>query len=285
LRVATVEFSGEMLEGIKNTAEYLHIIERYIAQAADNEVDMVVLPGFTGCFYQLMHLNESDLRKAVPKMEHVVFVDEIMRLSQKYRLLICPGSYWERHGQNVFHTACIIKTGQVILRQSQLYLARWEREIGLSRGADVEVVDLNGWTAGIILGTDVFYPRVARRTALLGADIVLSPVGFVGEKNTWLQASGAWQQAQLNHFFAVESAFNGKLGQKRLWGESIIHAPLPMTLQEDGILQRTNNKKQFIISVLDRQKRGEALGEFNALAQLNREFYGKIYGLGRGKSD
>jgi len=59
-----------------------------------------------------------------------------------------------------------------------------------------------------MLSTDVFYPQVARKLALMGADIVLSPVGFVGERNSWLQLSGVWQKAQLNHFFAIESAFN-----------------------------------------------------------------------------
>ncbi len=137
----------------------------------------------------------------------------------------------------------------------------------------------------------------------MGAHIVLSPVGFVGNKNIWLQVSGVWQKAQLNHFFAVESGFNGELGKTQsrqeyktqggkkqvegafsgsmgLWGESIIHAPLPMTPKEDGILQRTYGKKGFIISDLDLKKRKQALKEFNALAQLNPEFYAKIRGLG-----
>ena len=38
--------------------------------------------------------------------------------------------------------------------------------------------------------------------ALKGADIILSPVGFVGENNRALQVSGMWQEVQQNQFFA-----------------------------------------------------------------------------------
>ena len=101
-----------------------------------------------------------------------------------------------------------------MLKQRQLYLAKWERELSLSRGTDVEVIEVKGWKTGIMLATDVFYPQVARRLALMGTDIVVSPVGFVGDRNACLQVSGVWQKAQLNHLFVVESAFNGILGKK-----------------------------------------------------------------------
>jgi len=309
MRVAAVEFFNSLLNHVGNKDKYMQMIEDYIARAADDGVDLLVFPGFTGCFYQLMELNGRDFKQAVAMVCHRQFIHSVLDISRKYALLICPGSYWERQGEDVFHASCLVKSGQVLLEQRQLYLAKWERELGLSRGIDVELIEINGWKIGIMLATDVFYPQVARKLALMGARLVVSPVGFVGDRNAYLQLSGVWQKAQLNHFFAVESAFNGRLGTKgllqenstlswaggdeeynvasgckMLWGESIIYAPLPMTPQENGILKRTSGKIDFITADLDRQGRRQALKEFNALAQLNPGFYTKIRRLGGQKA-
>jgi predicted amidohydrolase len=109
--------------------------------------------------------------------------------------------------------------------------------------------------------------------ALKGADIVLSPVGFTGEKNRSLQISGMWQEVQQNQFFAVESGFNGFLGEQSFWGESVIYAPLEMTEGEDGYLKRSSGQQSLIIAELDNKKRRKAISKFDVLSQLNREFY------------
>ncbi len=304
MRVAAVEFSYSMLDAIESREQYLDMMQGYIARAVDNEVDLLVFPGFTGCYYQLMEFKGQNLHQTVTGVCHQQFIHSVMELSKEYELLICPGSYWERQGEDVFHASCLLQSGEILLKQRQLYLAKWEKELSLSRGTDVEVIEVKGWKTGIMLATDVFYPQVARRLALMGTDIVVSPVGFVGDRNACLQVSGVWQKAQLNHLFVVESAFNGILGKKEpeqdsgdyadkfndgpghrmLWGESIIHAPLPMTPHEDGILQRTYGNKDFVMADLDLQKRSQALKEFNALVQLNPGFYEKIRCLGGKKA-
>jgi predicted amidohydrolase len=109
--------------------------------------------------------------------------------------------------------------------------------------------------------------------ALRGADTVLSPVGFTREKNRVLQVSGLWQEVQQNQFFAVESGFNGFLGEQSFWGESFIYAPLEMTEKGDGYLTRSNGQQSLILAELDNRKRRKAISKFDVLSQLNREFY------------
>jgi predicted amidohydrolase len=109
--------------------------------------------------------------------------------------------------------------------------------------------------------------------ALKGVEIVLSPVGFIGEKNRALQVSGMWQEVQQNQFFAVESGFNGFLGEQDFWGESMIHAPLAMTRRESGFLARSSGKQSLIIAELDNKKRRKVISKFDVLSQLNRKFY------------
>ena len=138
-------------------------------------------------------------------------------------------------------------------------MARWERELGFSRGTKIELKEIKDWKLALITSTDVFYPQVSRMAALKGVEIVLSPVGFIGEKNRALQVSGMWQEVQQNQFFAVESGFNGFLGEQDFWGESMIHAPLAMTRRESGFLARSSGKQSLIIAELDNKKRRKAI--------------------------
>lgn len=64
------------------------------------------------------------------------------------------------------------------INQRQIYLARWERELGFSRGAKIELREIKDWRLALIISTDVFYPQVSRRIALRGADIILSIENF-----------------------------------------------------------------------------------------------------------
>ena len=174
---------------------------------------------------------------------------------------------------NIYHESCLIINGEVQLKQRQIYLARWERELGFSRGTKIELKEIKDWNIALIISTDVFYPQVSRMAALKGADVVLSPVGFTGEKNRALQISGMWQEAQQNQFFAVESGFNGFLGEQSFWGESVIYAPLEMTEEGDGYLERSSGQRSLIVAQLDNKKRRKAISKFDVLSQLNREFY------------
>ena len=98
MRVAAVEFSYSMLDAIESREQYLDMMQGYIARAVDNEVDLLVFPGFTGCYYQLMEFKGQNLHQTVTGVCHQQFIHSVMELSKEYELLICPGSYWERQG-------------------------------------------------------------------------------------------------------------------------------------------------------------------------------------------
>ncbi|MDI3280831.1 MAG: carbon-nitrogen hydrolase family protein [Bacillota bacterium] len=222
-------------------------IERSLALCAREGVAVVVFPALIGCCFG----------------DGAAFLERVRRLSAAYpELVLCPGSWWERAG-GVWHATALLRGGEVLLRQRQLYLARWEREEGLARGEDLALVELGaepgGWRTAIILSTDVFYPQVSRYAALAGADLVLSPVairaaeeradggrnaegaGPEGEacrssEDFPRQLSGLWASVQANMFFAVESGFKGTFRGRAFASRSAIHAPLAMTPREDGFL-------------------------------------------------
>ena len=274
MKAASVEWQKNEWKRIDKPKTLVYKIKEYLEKAVKEQVDIIVFPGFTGCFFQQLSCPDNrSIGSIINKTDSGEYIEQVKELSQGYKIAICPGSYWRKEKSNIYHESCLIIDGEVRLKQRQIYLARWERELGFSRGAKIELKEIKDWNIALIISTDVFYPQVSRMAALKGADIVLSPVGFTGEKNRALQVSGMWQEVQQNQFFAVESGFNGFLGEQSFWGESVIYAPLEMTEEGDGYLERSSGQQSLIIAELDNKKRRKAISKFDVLSQLNREFY------------
>jgi predicted amidohydrolase len=273
MKAASVEWKKNEWRRIDKLNALIYKIKEYLGKAIKEEVDIIVFPGFTGCFFQQLGCPDRSIMSLINEADSTEYIEQVKELSREYKIAICPGSYWQKEKNNIYHESSLIINGEVRLRQRQIYLARWERGLGFSRGTKIELKEIKDWKVALIISTDVFYPQVSRMAALRGADIVLSPVGFTGEKNRALQISGMWQEVQQNQFFAVESGFNGFLGEQNFWGESVIHAPLEMTEKENGFLTRTKGLQSLIIAELDNKKRRKAISKFDVLSQLNREFY------------
>jgi Predicted amidohydrolase len=252
-----------------------------IKSATAEGIDILVFPALTGCFYQWLKQPCNNAVCTNVFSDSKEFIEMASELSLQYKIILCPGSYWEREGDQVFHTSCLITNGSIQLKQRQLYLSRWEHQAGLARGTSISMHEIAGWKLGIILSTDVFYPQVSRYLAINGADIVLSPVAITGEKHNTLQSTGMWQETQLNGFFSVESGFNGKLFGKNFWSASFINAPLEMTAGKDGHLATCGSNSLFMTAELDNNKRKKAISKFDALSMINLEFCRSLDSWGR----
>lgn len=273
MKVASVEWQKSEWERMDKPKTLIYKIKEYLEKAIEEQVDIIVFPGFTGCFFQQLNYPNKNLQGLIKEVDSTEYIEQVKELSQGYKIAICPGSYWQKEKNNIYHESSLIINGEVQLKQRQIYLAHWERELGFSRGTKIELKEIKDWNIALIISTDVFYPQVSRMAALKGADIVLSPVGFIGEKNRALQVSGMWQEVQQNQFFAVESGYSGFLEEQSFWGESVIYAPLEMTEEGDGYLERSSGQQSLIIAELDNKKRRKAISKFDVLSQLNREFY------------
>ena len=282
MKVASVEWQKSEWKRIDKPKALIYKIKEYLGKAIEEEVDIIMFPGFTGCFFQQLSYPDRSIQSLIKEADSTEYIEQVKELSREYKIAICPGSYWQKEKNNIYHESSLIIDGKVKLEQRQIYLARWEKELGFSRGTKIELKEIKDWNIVLIISTDVFYPQVSRMAALKGVDIVLSPVGFTGEKNRALQISGMWQEVQQNQFFAVESGYNGFLGEQSFWGESFIYAPLEMTEKKNGFLARTKGQQSLIITELDNKKRTKAISKFDVLSQLNREFYQQM-NMFRGK--
>jgi len=273
MKVASVEWKKNEWKRIDKPKILVDKIKEYLEKAIKEQVDIIVFPGFTGCFFQQLSYPDRSIQSLIKEADSTEYIEQVKELSRECKIAICPGSYWQKEKNNIYHESSLIINGEVQLKQRQIYLARWERELGFSRGEKIDLREIKDWRLALIISTDVFYPQVSRMAALKGAEIVLSTVGFTGEKKRALQISGMWQEVQQNQFFAVESGFNGFLEEQSFWGESVIYAPLEITEEGDGYLERSSGQQSLIIAELDNKKRRKVISKFDVLSQLNREFY------------
>lgn len=282
MKIVSVEWLDGELDRVDMARDLLDIVEHRLKQAAREAADMVVLPAFSGAFFQqLVSCRGTPLEIAADAVADG-YVSSIVELASKYHQIICPGSFWEMDGESIYHTSCIISDNKIVLKQRQLYLSRWEREAGLERGQSVSTVELKGFKTGIVLSTDVFYPQVSRILLSMNVDLVLSPIGFTGSVSKALQLSGMWQEVQQNLFYAVESGFNGKVAGIRLWGKSRIHAPLEISPKSDGSLADVDDKTGMVAVTVDYDRRLKLAEESDVLAQLNPGFYRRMHMFGGG---
>lgn len=199
------------------------------------------------------------------------FISVAMRLSKNYDgIYICFGS----HMEDEKHASFIMKNGEIVLKQYQIYLSSWEREMGFARGNDLETVDIDGFKVAIVLSADAFYPQVSRYAALKGVDLVLTPMAM-REKvfRVPLQASGMWINVQINLFFAAESGFKGEWNGMKFHSLSAIHAPLEITEKGTGLLSIEKKDSAILEVSLDGFDREKAERVFDPLRQLNTDFY------------
>ena len=268
--VASTKYSCPNPEDLR-AEDLMNDMETLIERAACSKADIVLLPAFIGCLYE-MSGNGFSLLSELYRAPGRRFIEKMTKLSEEYKTVICPGSFWEKEDGRVYHSSVLLRDGRVILKQRQLYLARWERKTGIERGRETELICIDGWKTGIMLPTDIFYPQVSRDLALKGAELVLCPGAFTGESGGARHLSGIWPQTQQNLFFAAESGFTGRLGELPLWGSSNIYAPLGMTESEDGFLVRGGGDA-VITGVLDREARRRAIAGFDVLKQMNTGLY------------
>ena len=264
MKAASVVFKERDTEELQKGHALEYKIKEWLDNCMKESADIVVLPGLIGCIY-------ADGGK---------YLDAVLKISLEYKeLYICPGSYFEYQGGKTYHSSCVLMSGNICLAQRQLYLAKWEKKLGLSRGEYAAIRDINNIKTAIMLPTDLFYPQVSRHLALSGVDLVLAPAAIRGGTNASFQLSSLWQNVQQNLFFGVESGFKGRLFDSYFYSRSIIHGPLEMTDRENGFIKFENNDciDNIITAELDNEKRKKAVKKFDTLASLNIGLYKDIF--------
>jgi predicted amidohydrolase len=166
----------------------------FIAQAAEQKVDLVVLPE-TLTFFGT-GLKFVDVAESIPGPSTEYFGE----LAKNHGLHIVAGLV-EKDGHLMYNTAALIGPGgELIGKYRKVCLPRTEIEEGFQPGHEYPVFETSLGKIGMMICYDGFFPEVARELSNRGAEIIAWPVWGC---NPLLAQARACE----NHVYVVSSTY------------------------------------------------------------------------------
>jgi len=195
-------------------------------------------------------------------------------LARSSGIYLVAGTTVEQADGLFYHTAyCFGPDGEICCRQRQTHLTREERSLGLSRGVELHLFDMDGTKAGLIVGVDALHPEVARIFALQGADLIAHTGALLAGASVRLQPAGMWAQVQQNQFWAVESQLRGSICSRAFGGDCAVIGPCEVTPGSTGYLDRQDAERPFAAAELVEADRSRIRSEYPLLRLLHLDAY------------
>jgi predicted amidohydrolase len=191
VRLATVHYRPR--EG-RNNREKCALFAPFIEQAAEQQVDLVVLP--ETLTYYGSGKTPAEVAEPIPGPSTRYFGT----LAKKHDLYIVAGLY-ERAKHLVYNVAVLIgPDGQVVGKYRKVCLPRDEIHNGVCAGDAYPVFETRFGKVGMMVCYDGFFPEVARNLSNAGAEIIAWPVWGCNPKL-------AEARAIENHVYLVSSTY------------------------------------------------------------------------------
>ncbi len=93
MKVASVEWQKSEWKKIDRPETLIHKIKKYLEKAIKEQVDIIVFPGFTGCFFQQLSCPDRSIQSLIKEADSTEYIEQLKELSREYKIAICPGSY------------------------------------------------------------------------------------------------------------------------------------------------------------------------------------------------
>ncbi|MEW6304214.1 MAG: carbon-nitrogen hydrolase family protein [Verrucomicrobiota bacterium] len=190
-RLATVHFRPS---AGKTTADKCRLFAPFIAEAAKQKADLVVLPE-TLTYYN-SGKTYGDCAEPIPGPSTEYFGG----LAKEHNLYIVAGLI-ERDQHLIYNVAVLVAPdGKVAGKYRKVCLPRSEIEGGVMPGSEYPVFDTRFGKVGMMVCYDGFFPEVARELSNRGAEVIAWPVWGC---NPLLGAARACE----NHVYVISSTY------------------------------------------------------------------------------
>jgi len=169
LRVASVQFECRPADKAANLA----VIERFVQQAADQGVRLIVFPEccITGYWF-LRHLTAPQLDALAEQLPSGPSVRRLAELSRASGISIGAGLV-ERAADAFYNTYVVVTPDGGVHRHRKLHAFEHD---AIRSGNEYTVFELpGGLRAGVLICYDCNIVENVRMTALLGADVLIAP--------------------------------------------------------------------------------------------------------------
>jgi predicted amidohydrolase len=191
VRLAAVHYQPR--DGRTN-AEKCRLFAPLIAEAAQQQADLVVLPE-TLTYYHSGR-DYADCAEPIPGPSTEYFG----QLAEQHDLYVVAGLI-ERDGHLIYNVAVLIgPDGEIVGKYRKVTLPRTEIEAGVTPGFDYPVFETRFGRVGMMVCYDGFFPEVARQLSQNGAEVIAWPVWGC---NPLLAAARACE----NHIYLISSTY------------------------------------------------------------------------------
>ncbi len=278
MRVAALSLSGLHLDTLERYREGLVKLLRML------QVRLAVLPAHTAFLLGRSTgylAGEPDFRRAFMLFREKSgewnnhFLSLHGSVAAELGLYLVAGSSLELTKAGCYHTAyCFDPGGAICASQRQTHLSREERELGLSRSAELPLFQIDGMMAGLVVATDARHPEVGRILSLQGAGILIHTGALETAPSTEAQQlAGMWAQVQQNQCWAVEAQLHDVICDRKFSAKSAVIGPCEVTEDLSGYLARQPAGTPAVSAELPEAKRTALKEKYNILKQLNPEAY------------
>ncbi|ASJ02864.1 acyltransferase [Thermococcus profundus] len=205
--------------------------EALIAEAAENDVKLIVLPELFDTGYNFKSRDEvMEVASPIPDGKTT---QVLIRLARKYRIFIVAGTAERDRFGRLYNSAVIVGPSGYIGRYRKVHLFAREKEFFEAGNLGFEVFHLGFARVGVMICFDWFFPESARTLALKGAEIIAHPANLVMPYAPRAMPIRALE----NRVYTITADRVGEERGLRFIGRSQINSPRAETLvegSEDG---------------------------------------------------
>lgn len=246
----------------------LSLMDRLLADAAGQDVDLVVFPEMMLTGYGIGAEAVSRLAEPVDGPSG----QSVAEMAHQHGVAVCFG-HPERDGQAVFNSVSLVsESGERLTGGRKMHLFG-DVDAQQFSAADraPQVATWHGWTVGTAICFDVEFPETTRLLAEQGADLVLVPtanmVGFEVVNRVLVPARAAENQLAL-----VYANHTGSDPLFEYNGDSLIAGPDGSILAEASATGSPTGE-QLVIADLDPHRVLDARRDFSYLTQRRTDLY------------
>lgn len=252
LQVSAIQLAFTM---VASPQEFYDRMRPPIEYAARNGAQIIILPGYIGWMLlgiavptdqKTLALGElaraalfptvADMLRAVAPTATNFYLHLFETLARRYNVHIVAGTMIELQAGRLFNTAYLFAPeGRLLGSQRQIHRSPREIGWGIEPGTELAMYDIGSARVGLVVGTDVAYPEIARILAWQNANLLIHP----GAYPAWHDESillDLWRDTQSNQLFGAQACGVGEFR-----GRSAIYAPVEMTRARNGILAQAEN--------------------------------------------
>lgn len=248
----------------RSADEALSDLDSAMSRASAAGADMLITPELYFCGY-----GSSDAARAAAQVQRSPSLRAAGELAARHRIGLVLG-YPEKSGCAFHNSAAVLdRQGQLISNYRKVALPNaFERDC-FTPGTGPEAFDFEGVRCSILICYDIEFPELARRSAMLGAELLLVPTAL---RAKWRFVSDAIipSRAYENALFIGYCDFAADDSNSHFSGTSSICAP-------DGRhLSRAMGVEELVMATIDTAAVRQRKSDFDFLQELKRlEFHTK----------